>query len=107
MFRNRHDAGERLAAMLVGRADGLELVEALPRGGVPVAAPVAAALGVPLDVLVVRKLGCPWQPELAIGALGEGGVRVLNEPLITRLGVTENELEPGDQRRRRTCWRGG
>ncbi|MFP5336053.1 MAG: phosphoribosyltransferase, partial [Actinomycetes bacterium] len=54
------------------------VVAALPRGGVPVAAVVARELGAPLDVVVVRKLGVPWQPELAFGAVGEGGVRVLN-----------------------------
>jgi putative phosphoribosyl transferase len=93
MFRNRHEAGVQLAELLAERGVAVDVVEALPRGGVPVAAPVAARLGIPLDVLVVRKIGCPWQPELAIGALGEGGVRVLNTALIERLRVTDSEVE--------------
>jgi putative phosphoribosyl transferase len=93
MFRNREDAGDRLAARLAELGVAVDVVEALPRGGVPVAAPVARRFGVPLDALVVRKLGCPWQPELAIGALGEGGVRLLNTDLIDRLGVTESEID--------------
>lgn len=93
MFRNRTDAGKKLAAVLVERGTEVDVIEALPRGGVPVAAPVAERLVVPLDVLLVRKLGCPWQPELAIGALGEGGVRVLNHDLIARLGVTPTEVD--------------
>lgn len=93
MFRNRHEAGVRLGEHLAERGVEIDVVLALPRGGVPIAAPVAARLDVPLDVLVVRKLGCPWQPELAIGALGEGGVQVLNRDLIQRLGVTDAELE--------------
>jgi len=93
MFRNRHEAGVQLGELLAERDVAVDVVEALPRGGVPVAAPVAARLDVPLDVLVVRKIGCPWQPELAIGALGEGGVRVLNPALIERLRVTDAEVE--------------
>jgi putative phosphoribosyl transferase len=93
MFRNRHEAGVRLGDHLADRGVEIDVVQALPRGGVPVAAPVAEKLDVPLDVLVVRKIGCPWQPELAIGALGEGGVRVLNRDLIERLGVTEAEVK--------------
>jgi putative phosphoribosyl transferase len=69
------------------------VVVGLPRGGVPVAYEVAQALGAPLDVLVVRKLGCPWQPELGVGALGEGGVRLLNAALMRSTGVTEPQLE--------------
>lgn len=92
MFRNRHEAGVRLGDLLVERGVEVDVVQALPRGGAPVAAPVAERLGVPLDVLVVRKIGCPWQPELAIGALGEGGVQVLNHDLIQRLGVTDAEV---------------
>jgi putative phosphoribosyl transferase len=69
------------------------VVVGLPRGGIPVAYEVAQALGAPLDVLVVRKLGCPWQPELGLGALGEDGIRLLNEPLMRATGVTEPQLE--------------
>ena len=61
------------------------VVLGLPRGGVPVAAPVAVALGAPLDVLVVRKLGVPGQPELAMGAIGEQGARVLNDDIISHV----------------------
>ena len=79
-FRDREDAGRQLADLLrradLGSADVLVL--ALPRGGIPVAAQVAQALCAPLDVLVVRKLGVPFQPELAMGAIGEEGVRVEN-----------------------------
>ncbi len=80
MFLDRSDAGRRLAQAVDGAGiRGRQVVVlGLPRGGVPVAFEVAAALGVPLDVIVVRKLGVPLQPELAMGAIGEGGVRVLN-----------------------------
>jgi putative phosphoribosyl transferase len=78
-FRNRRDAGRRLADALLKEPRRTDtVVLALPRGGVPVAAEVARALGVGLDVLVVRKLGHPLQPELAIGAVAAGGVRVVN-----------------------------
>jgi putative phosphoribosyl transferase len=81
-FRNRSDAGRRLAEVLLKepRRDDT-VVLALPRGGVPVAAEIARALGVALDVLVVRKLGHPLQPELAIGAVVAGGLRVVNPNL--------------------------
>jgi putative phosphoribosyl transferase len=69
------------------------VVLALPRGGVPVAAEVASRLGAPLDIVVVRKLGCPWQPELGIGAVAEGGVRVLNDTLVDELGIGRRELD--------------
>lgn len=70
-FTDRRDAGRRLAGELDRRRLSTAVVIALPRGGVPVAAAVAARLGAPLDVLVVRKLGCPWQPELGFGAIGQ------------------------------------
>lgn len=84
-FRDRRDAGAALAAALRGRQDVVVL--GLPRGGVPVAAVVADALGAPLDVVVVRKLGVPSQPELAMGAVGEGGVVVRSEQVLRRAGV--------------------
>lgn len=93
-FRNRTDAGRRLAAELAryaGRRDAIVL--ALPRGGVPVGYEVARELELPLDVFVVRKLGLPWQEELAMGALASGGVRVLDEGLIRIAHVTADELE--------------
>jgi predicted phosphoribosyltransferase len=85
-FRDRRDAGAVLADALdeyVGRPDVLVL--GLVRGGVPVAAEVARRLDAPLDALVVRKLGVPWAPEVAFGAMGSGGVRVLNDEIATRL----------------------
>jgi putative phosphoribosyl transferase len=73
-FADRTDAGRRLASALAERRPGGQVVVlALPRGGVPVAAEVAAGLDAPLDVLVVRKLGVPWHPELAMGAIASGG----------------------------------
>lgn len=67
------------------------IVLALPRGGVPVAAEIAAQLRAPLDVIVVRKLGVPGHPELAMGAIGEGGTRFVDQSLVDRLGITEHE----------------
>lgn len=87
-FANRAQAGSELGERLVayaGREDVIVL--ALPRGGVPVGREVARALGAPLDVLIVRKLGLPGQEELAMGALASGGTRVLNEELVSQLGV--------------------
>lgn len=93
-FRNRVDAGRRLASALKDYADRPDVtVVGLPRGGVPVAAEVAAALKAPLDVCVVRKLGAPGQPELAIGAIAEGGVRVLNKDLIRDIGLETAEID--------------
>jgi putative phosphoribosyl transferase len=91
-FVDRRDAGRQLAGRLVPLVSGQPIVVGLPRGGVPVAYEVARALGAPLDVLVVRKLGCPWQPELGVGALGEGGIRLLNRRLMREVGVTETDL---------------
>lgn len=93
-FVDRRDAGRRLAARLHHVADEHPIVIGLPRGGVPVAHEIAGELEAPLDVLVVRKLGCPWQPELGVGALGEGGIRLLNRVLMDRIGVTDAALEP-------------
>jgi putative phosphoribosyl transferase len=102
MFHNRVDAGRHLA--LVARAAGLgggpTVVLGLPRGGVPVAAEVSVALGAPLDVIVVRKLGVPFQPELAMGAIGEDGVRVENEEIVVSSGVSVVELEAIELRQR-------
>lgn len=85
-FRDRRHAGEVLAGRLADYRDRADvIVLGLVRGGVPVAAEVARGLGVPLDVLVVRKLGVPWAPEVAFGALGPGGVRVLNPGIVDRL----------------------
>ncbi|WP_435221609.1 phosphoribosyltransferase family protein [Streptomyces sp. Tue6028] len=91
-FEDRTDAGRRLAEDLEHLRSENTVVLGLPRGGVPVAHVVAAALGAPLDVLVVRKLGVPWQPELGFGAIGEHGVRVLNERVIRATGVDSAQL---------------
>ena len=93
MFVDRHEAGRRLAERLLGFRSEDPLVLGLPRGGVPVAAEVARTLHAPLDVLVVRKLGCPWQPELGVGAVGEDATLVVNAPLIERLDISEEQLE--------------
>ena len=96
MFRDRREAGERLAERLVERlgSHGAQhpVVVGLPRGGVEVAAAVADGLRAPLDIVVVRKLGCPWQPELGIGAIAEGGVRILNDPLVADLRISSADL---------------
>ena len=100
-FIDRVDAGHRLACRLRHLRDDPVVVLGLPRGGVPVAYEVAADLGAPLDVILVRKLGVPFQPELAMGAIGEGGVRVLNEKVIAAAGVTANEFAAVEERERR------
>lgn len=93
LFRNRFDAGRQLAEKLAHYADRDDvLVLALPRGGVPVGYEVAEALAAPLDVFLVRKLGVPGQEELAMGAIASGGVRVLNEPVVRMLGLSEEEI---------------
>lgn len=102
IFRDRADAGRRLAAKLgpyAGRADTLVL--GLPRGGVPVAYEVARELGAPLDLIIVRKLGVPREPELAMGAIASGGVRVLNSDVIAAWAVSPEELEAVTARERR------
>jgi putative phosphoribosyl transferase len=94
LFLDRSDAGRVLAKKLqhfAGRTDVLVL--GLPRGGVPVAQEVASALGAPLDVFVVRKLGVPGQEELAMGALAPGGVRVLNRDVVEVLGISDEVVE--------------
>lgn len=94
MFDDRVDAGRALAKVLGARKDlAGAIVLALPRGGVPVAHEVAQALGLPLDVLVVRKLGLPSQPELAMGAIASGGAVVLNEDVVRYLGGRKEALE--------------
>lgn len=93
LFRDRADAGIRLAQLVQPLAGPEVVVAGLPRGGLPVAAEVARALGAPLDVLVVRKLGCPGFPELGIGAVGEGGVRHVNSPLVQRLELSPEAVD--------------
>jgi len=99
-FTDRRDAGRQLGALLGSLAPTDPIVVGLPRGGVPVAYEVALALDAPLEVLVVRKLGCPGQPELGIGALGEGGMRLLNEALVAATGTTSRQIEQVTQRER-------
>jgi putative phosphoribosyl transferase len=114
IFRDRNHAG-RLLATRLSRYAGVPgiIVCALPRGGVLVGVPVAEALRAPLDVIVVRKLGVPMQPELAMGAIGSGGVRVLADDLIERLGIAPDEVEAVTAReqreveRREAVFRGG
>jgi putative phosphoribosyl transferase len=117
LFADRIDAGQRLGANLREFIDqecaGDEtVVLALPRGGVPVAYQVAKALGSSLDVFVVRKLGAPQQPELAMGAIASGGVRVLNEEVVRALHVTPEQLaetaerETRELERREQAYRG-
>ncbi|MFD0404235.1 phosphoribosyltransferase family protein [Kitasatospora sp. NPDC127116] len=99
-FADRTEAGRRLAARLGHLAGPDTVIVALPRGGVPVAAEVAAVLGAPLDICVIRKLGVPYQPELGMGAIGEGGVRVLNDQVIRFSAVTDEQLAEVERRER-------
>src|ERR1043165_4894100 len=93
-YHDRHDAGRVLGQALRKYArEPDQIVLALPRGGVPVGYEVAAALGAPLDVFVVRKLGVPGQEELAMGAIASGGVRVLNRKMIRELDVPKDAVE--------------
>jgi putative phosphoribosyl transferase len=93
-FANRKDAGRKLAARLARYKDRHPVVLAMPRGGVPVAAEVAAALGAPLDLVLVRKIGVPYQPELAMGAVVDGGqpIIVRNEDVIRMARVADSEF---------------
>jgi predicted phosphoribosyltransferase len=93
-FANRKDAGYRLAARLENYEDRHPVILAMPRGGVPVAAEVAAALHAPLDLVIVRKIGVPFQPELAMGAVvdGDSPIIVRNEDVIRMAGVTDSEF---------------
>jgi putative phosphoribosyl transferase len=93
-FRDRSEAGQLLAGELVHYANRPDvIVLGLPRGGVPVAFEVARTLRAPLDVFIVRKLGTPGQPELAMGAIATGGVRVLNMPVVEELGIPMEVIE--------------
>lgn len=112
-YRDRNEAGDDVGSALghlAGRTDAIVL--GLPRGGVPVAARVAQALGAALDVLIVRKLGSPGQEELAMGAIASGGVRVLNEDVVQSLGITARQIEAAAERelreveRRERAYRG-
>ncbi|WP_129657104.1 phosphoribosyltransferase [Rothia halotolerans] len=99
-FLDRHDAGRLLGQELARTPLPAPVILGLPRGGVPVAAEVAVRLDAPLDVLVVRKLGLPEHPELAMGAVGEGGVTVLNPDVVRSSGVSRERLEEVARRER-------
>lgn len=92
-FRDRADAGRRLAVLLEPYGEQRPIVLAIPRGGVPVATEIARALDAPLDVVVVRKVGAPGNPEFAIGALAEGDVRILSEQAVQALGLSGEALK--------------
>ena len=100
VFRNRAEAGTALAARLEHLRSDDVVVLGLPRGGVPVAFEVAEALDAPLDVIVVRKVGVPGQPELAMGAIGEDGVRVVNHEVVRLVGASEADFIRVEQRER-------
>lgn len=99
-FRDRTEAGERLAEKLAGLGGEDVVVFALPRGGAPVAAPIARALNAPLDLALVRKIGVPFQPELAMGAVADGGAEIVvrNDNVIAAAGVTDADFEKARQR---------
>jgi putative phosphoribosyl transferase len=99
-FVDRADAGRQLAARLEQLRSSHPVVLALPRGGVPVAFEVARALDAPFDVIVVRKLGVPFQPELGMGAIGEGGARVLNAAVVRDAGVSSKQVAAVEQMER-------
>jgi predicted phosphoribosyltransferase len=111
MFADRADAGKRLAQALIGYKGQPVVVFALPRGGVVLGAEVARALQAPLDLIVVRKIGHPFQPEYAVGAVAEGGYVVTNPQEVAHLGkhwldrATARELQ--EAQRRRSLFVGG
>lgn len=100
IFRNRADAGTALAARLEHLRGADVVVLGLPRGGVPVAFEIAQALDAPLDVIVVRKVGAPGQPELAMGAIGEDDVRVVNDEVVRLVGASPADFSRVEQRER-------
>ena len=92
-FEDRKDAGRQLVERLAGYGDENPIILALPRGGVPVGYEIACALEAPLDIFIARKLGAPGRRELGIGAVAQGGLRVLNERIVQALGVSEEYIE--------------
>ncbi|HEY5128882.1 MAG TPA: phosphoribosyltransferase family protein [Bradyrhizobium sp.] len=114
-FKNRSEAGQKLARALSNYKDQHPVILALPRGGVPVAAEVAAALGAPLDLILVRKIGVPFQPELAMGAVVDGGAPIIvrNEDVVQSAGIDETQFkavcdgELAEIERRRQRYLGG
>jgi putative phosphoribosyl transferase len=112
-YSNRREAGAELAGHLAHHVGSDPLVLGIPRGGVVVAAEVASALDGSLDVVVARKIGAPWSPELALGAVAPDGVPLIDREMAARLGVFEDELRPETERqleelrRREELYRGG
>jgi predicted phosphoribosyltransferase len=114
-FTDRSEAGRKLAAALGGYKDQQPVILALPRGGVPVAAEVAATLSAPIDLILVRKIGVPYQPELAMGAVVDGGAPIIvrNEDVIRLAGIDESSFkavcdsELAEIERRRQRYLGG
>ena len=102
LFTDRVEAGRRLALQLDYLRGQEATVLGIPRGGVPVAYEVAVALGLPLDVIIVRKLGVPFQPEFAMGAIGEGGEELVDESVVALTGVTDDEVSAVEARERVT-----
>jgi putative phosphoribosyl transferase len=93
IFRNREEAGQRLASRLKKYANRDDvIVLGVPRGGIPVAFEVATTLNVPLDIFVLRKLGVPGHEELAFGAVGSGGTRVLNRSVLEQIGISDRDI---------------
>lgn len=93
-FKDRREAGKLLAEELLEYKESEDVVVlGLPRGGVPVAYEVAKELGVPMDVFVVRKLGVPNQPELAMGAIASGGVKIMNDSVVKGTGISDEQIE--------------
>ncbi|MDI6907740.1 MAG: phosphoribosyltransferase [Thermoanaerobacterales bacterium] len=113
MFRDRVDAGRRLLAALKGREYPRGLVLAVPRGGVVVGAEVARGLGLPLDIIIPRKIGAPHNPEMAVGAVTQDGTAIYDEHLLVLLGLTPDSLAPKvreqvrEIERRSALYRGG
>ena len=112
IFKNRVEAGVQLASALMSYVGSRPVVLGLPRGGVPVAREVAAVLHAPLDILVVRKIGLPFQPEVAMGAVGEGGVAIRNRETMRLASVSDEQFlavelhELGEVERRCRRYRG-
>ncbi|MEU1983310.1 phosphoribosyltransferase family protein [Nocardia sp. NPDC019395] len=113
LYADRLSAGRALGSELTHLRAADPLVLGLPRGGVPVAAAVREVIGGDLDILLIRKLGVPWQPELAAGAIGEHGVRVINADVVRQTGLDPARLdaieaeERAELARRSAVWRGG
>ncbi|MBD3362848.1 phosphoribosyltransferase [Candidatus Dojkabacteria bacterium] len=93
VYEDRQDAGEGLADELINYKDNNPYIFALPRGGVPVAYQVSEKLKCPLDIITVRKLGVPWHPEFAFGAIAPDGVKVIHEDVVDRLNLTKEQIE--------------